>query len=624
MALVLKDRVKETTITVGTSTLALLGAASGFQSFSSIGNGNTTYYAIDGGAEWEVGIGTYTSSGTTLSRDTVLASSAGGTTKVTFSAGTKNVFVTYPAGKAIYGDDSGLAYARISGYTTTATATGTTALTSASTYHQYFTGTLTQIVTLPLNTTIQNGWSFHIANNSTGNLTVNSNSGALVATVLPTTTVHVTCIDATINTAAAWDYGVTDFNSSIPIALGGTGQTTANTALNALLPTQTSNANKFLKTDGTNTSWGAAGLAWQSVQSANFTATSNNGYPVNSTAGVITVTLPASPTAGDVIVITDYAGTAGTNAIGINPNGLKINSTAATFYMTSNRYSGQLTYIDSTQGWLFTGGVTGTIASSQYTVTYFLLAGGAAGSGGGYSGGGGAGGVLASTFTANIGTTYTLTIGGGGAANTGGVGQSGSNSTIAGSGLTTITAIGGGGGGGGVGASGGSGGGGGSGVNAGGAGTSGQGFAGGTGFGGTAAVGAGGGGGASQAGGNGSGSAAGNGGNGTTTSLTGTSVAYAGGGGGGVYQSGTRGVGGTGGGTNGGANVAAAANSGSGTGGGTQAGILASAAAGSGVVILSMPTTNYGGTANLTGTYTTGTNGSNTWVRWTQSGTFKG
>jgi hypothetical protein len=100
-------------------------------------------------------------------------------------------------------------------------------------------------------------------------------------------------------------------------------------------------------------------------------------------------------------------------------------------------------------------------------------------------------------------------------------------------------------------------------------------------------------------------------------------VAYAGGGGGGVYQSGTRGVGGTGGGTNGGADVAAAANSGSGTGGGTQAGILASAAAGSGVVILSMPTTNYGGTGNLTGTYTTGTNGANTWVRWTQSGTFK-
>ena len=54
MALVLKDRVKETTITIGTSTLVLLGAASGFQSFSVIGDGNTTYYTIDGGTEWEV------------------------------------------------------------------------------------------------------------------------------------------------------------------------------------------------------------------------------------------------------------------------------------------------------------------------------------------------------------------------------------------------------------------------------------------------------------------------------------------------------------------------------------------------------------------------------------------
>ena len=103
MALVLKDRVKETTTTTGTGTITLAGAVTGFQSFSTIGNANTTYYCIagQGTSEWEVGIGTYTSAGTTLSRDTVLASSAGGTTKVTFSAGTKDVFVTYPAGKGV-------------------------------------------------------------------------------------------------------------------------------------------------------------------------------------------------------------------------------------------------------------------------------------------------------------------------------------------------------------------------------------------------------------------------------------------------------------------------------------------------------------------------------------------
>jgi hypothetical protein len=103
MALVVKDRVRETTTTTGTGTVTLGGAATGFQSFSVIGNGNTTFYTIQlaNTNEWEVGIGTYTSSGTTLSRDTILESSNSGNA-VNFSAGTKDVFVTYPAEKAIY------------------------------------------------------------------------------------------------------------------------------------------------------------------------------------------------------------------------------------------------------------------------------------------------------------------------------------------------------------------------------------------------------------------------------------------------------------------------------------------------------------------------------------------
>jgi hypothetical protein len=106
MALIVKDRVKETTTTTGTGTITLAGAAAGFQSFSVIGNGNTTYYTIQGGSEWEVGIGTYTSSGTTLSRTTVLSSSNSGNL-VNFSAGTKEVFVTYPAGRIITGGSNG-------------------------------------------------------------------------------------------------------------------------------------------------------------------------------------------------------------------------------------------------------------------------------------------------------------------------------------------------------------------------------------------------------------------------------------------------------------------------------------------------------------------------------------
>jgi hypothetical protein len=102
MALVLKDRVKETTTSTGTGTITLAGAVSGFQSFSVIGDANVTYYAIvgQGTSEWEVGIGTYTSSGTTLSRTTVLESSNAGSL-VSFSAGTKDVFVTYPGEYAV-------------------------------------------------------------------------------------------------------------------------------------------------------------------------------------------------------------------------------------------------------------------------------------------------------------------------------------------------------------------------------------------------------------------------------------------------------------------------------------------------------------------------------------------
>ena len=100
MPLVIADRVQETTTTTGTGTVTLAGAVTGFQSFAIIGNANTTYYTIasQSGSEWEVGIGTYTSSGTTLARTTVLSnSSATEPSALNFSAGTKDVFVAYPA-----------------------------------------------------------------------------------------------------------------------------------------------------------------------------------------------------------------------------------------------------------------------------------------------------------------------------------------------------------------------------------------------------------------------------------------------------------------------------------------------------------------------------------------------
>lgn len=102
MALVIADRVQETTATAGTGTITLAGAVSGFQSFSVIGNGNTTYYTIVNGSNWEVGLGTYSTSGPTLSRTTILSSSNAGSA-ITLS-GTSTVFCTYPAGRAVEKD----------------------------------------------------------------------------------------------------------------------------------------------------------------------------------------------------------------------------------------------------------------------------------------------------------------------------------------------------------------------------------------------------------------------------------------------------------------------------------------------------------------------------------------
>ena len=103
--------------------------------------------------------------------------------------------------------------ARLTGYTSTATAAGTTTLTNTSSYYQQFTGTSTQTVVMPVTSTLITGWTFHIVNNSTGNLTVNSSGGNLIITVLPGTTAMLTCVGTTLTTAADWEAGLTDFST---------------------------------------------------------------------------------------------------------------------------------------------------------------------------------------------------------------------------------------------------------------------------------------------------------------------------------------------------------------------------------------------------------------------------
>ena len=413
------------------------------------------------------------------------------------------------------------------------------------------------------------------------------------------------------------------------------------------LPSTDGASGQALVTNGSGVlSFASTGIAWQSIVTAStLTAVASRGYWIDTTSNACTVTLPASATNGDTIILADYARKWGTNAVTINQNSLNFQGYTSPnpVYNTSGQ-SVTLVYSGATLGWIPTvdDDVTSEVPQ-PYSIDFLVIAGGA-GAGSNMGGGGGAGGYRASTQTANIGTVITVTVGDGGAGGASGGGNSGaagSNSSISGSGLSTITSNGGGYGGKGgvpnvVGGNGGSGGGGGGYFTtvSGGSGNTpstspSQGNNGGSGTGNDADKGeGGGGGGASAVGANGTVSPAvgGNGGAGTASSITGSSVTRAGGGGGGTYSS-TAGSGGSGGGGNGkNENASPGSNGDNGTantgggGGGGSAFSGGGGAGGKGVVILSVPTASYSGTS--TGSPTVTTSGSNTILQFNGSGSY--
>ena len=378
---------------------------------------------------------------------------------------------------------------------------------------------------------------------------------------------------------------------------------------------------------------------WQSsVKTSNFSASVNKGYWVNTTSGAITITLPGSASVGNIIEFSDYARTWGTNAVTLNTNSLNFqgNTSPNPVYNTDGQ-SVKIIYSGATQGWIPSVDDDVTLETPQsYSADMLIIAGGGGGGATYKGGGGGAGGYRTSTQSFTPGTNITVTVGAGGTNVQGGgdgnQGGSGTNSSISGSGITTITSTGGGGGATATsglinGLNGGSGGGG-SEVGSGGSGntpstTPSQGNNGGDGAGSQTSQG--GGGGSGAVGQNATTSKGGDGGAGTASSITGSSVTRAGGGGGSKYT-GTGGSGGSGGGADGGdgsngAGHDATANTGGGGGGSERAGGLHRGGnGGSGIVILSVPTSNYSGTT--TGSPTVTTSGSNTILQFTGSGSY--
>ena len=630
------------TVTSVTGT-APIASSGGTTPAISISQATTSTNGYLSSTDWNTFNNKGTGTVTSVTGTAPVVSSGGATPAISMAAAntTTNGYLTSTDWNTFNGKGSG---------TVTSVAALTLGTTGTDLSSTVATGTTTPVITLQVPTaSATNRGALSAADWTTFN-----NKGSGTVTSVAATVPSVFSISGSPITTSG-TLAITYSGTALPIANGGTNSTATPTAGGAVYGTGTAYAitaagtsGQVLTSNGASApTWQTAstgGLSWQSVQTTNFAATAGNGYPVNTTSSAITVTLPASPSAGNFITLSDYAGTFATNNLTINPNGKNINGVSSNKLIVNNRYSVNLVYIDATQGWISYADNTTTPANPPYTATYLIAAGGGSGgnapSGDGGQGGGGAGGLLTGTTTVTVGTTYSFVVGGGGATNT-----NGSNSTG-----FSLTAIGGGKGGqpdATPGSAGGSGGGGSeNGSPAGGAGTSGQGNNGGAG--GPTIVG-GGGGGAGAVGTAGYYSGSDNGANyggpggvGSTTSLITTSQAttasvgqvvsssvyFCGGGGASMYggwtpasNSGSPGSGGGGQGAKNSTNATAGSANSGGGGGGLGSGESGATTGGSGVVLLSVPTASYSGT--YTGSsVSVVTNGSNTVLIFKSSGSY--
>jgi hypothetical protein len=319
MALIVLDRVRETSNSQGTNDMVLAGAVIGYQGFSAIGNGNTTYYCIAGQGtnEWEVGIGTYDSGTSSLQRTTVLANSSGTEpTKLDFTSGTKDVFVTYPAERSVDTNTAQtLTNKSISGSTNTLSNIGNSSLTNSSVTFNGQTVALGSSGTITSNTTNTltigtglSGGSFNgsapvtvaidstvvtldgvqtLTNKTLTSPTVNTatiSGGTINNTAVTGSTINSTTIGATTPSTGAF----TNFSASGTADFTSTGAVKIPVGTQAQRPSPVAGMLRF--NDDTDEFEGYNGTAWSSVGGSaitNDTTTATDLFPsfLNATTG---------------------------------------------------------------------------------------------------------------------------------------------------------------------------------------------------------------------------------------------------------------------------------------------------------------------------------------------------